>query len=98
MVSARRLHFVLLPLGGILPPAVRRAPRPAASTPGLAGKSFIPYHTDSLPAADAAAVDHRIFVLGDAGRLLHGKSIVPEAIAARLDPAGRNATVVFLGD
>ena len=98
MVSARRLHFVLLLLGGILPAAVRSAPGPAASTPGLAGKSFIPYQTDSLPAADAAAVEHRIFVLGDAGRLLHGKSIVPEAIAARLDPADSNATVVFLGD
>ncbi|HYH56787.1 MAG TPA: metallophosphoesterase, partial [Anseongella sp.] len=54
--------------------------------------------TSSLFAQDSPGIVHRMVIIGDAGRLLNGSSIVPEAAAGLIDPADSNATVIFLGD
>jgi hypothetical protein len=46
----------------------------------------------------AAAITHRFIFIGDAGRLLNGKSIVPNAVADYIDKADSTTTILFLGD
>lgn len=44
------------------------------------------------------AVTHRFVLIGDAGRLLNGKSIVTDAVAAHVDKLDSATTIIFLGD
>ena len=46
----------------------------------------------------APEIVHKVILIGDAGRLLNGKSLVPDAIARHINPADSAVTIVFLGD
>jgi hypothetical protein len=43
-------------------------------------------------------ITHRFVLIGDAGRLLNGRSIVPEAVARHINQTDSTATILFLGD
>lgn len=43
-------------------------------------------------------VRQRIFIIGDAGKLYNGKSIVPDALASMIDRSDLHTTVLFVGD
>ncbi|MGN6647803.1 MAG: BamA/TamA family outer membrane protein [Cytophaga sp.] len=51
----------------------------------------------SQSASDTAVV-HRFILIGDAGRLLNGRSIVPETVANYVSRTDSTATILFLGD
>lgn len=44
------------------------------------------------------AVTHRFVLIGDAGRLLNGKSIVSDAVAKHVNTSDSITTILFLGD
>jgi hypothetical protein len=48
--------------------------------------------------ASDTAVVHSFILIGDAGRLLNGRSIVPETVAGYISKSDSTVTVVFLGD
>ncbi len=49
-------------------------------------------------AQDNAGITRRIIVIGDAGRLLNGKSPVADAVAAHVNKNDDRTTIVFAGD
>jgi hypothetical protein len=59
---------------------------------------FLYFLIPSVIVAQQEEVLHRIILVGDAGKLVEGKSIVSDAIAAHIKPGDKHATIVFLGD
>jgi hypothetical protein len=49
-------------------------------------------------AVPADSVRHRVVLIGDAGRLYHGKNPVVDAVSARYDFNNKRTTLLYLGD
>ncbi|WP_018341541.1 BamA/TamA family outer membrane protein [Cytophaga aurantiaca] len=47
---------------------------------------------------DTSGIVHRFILIGDAGRLLNGKSIVSDAVANHVNRSDSTTTILFLGD
>src|SRR6187397_1020785 len=62
------------------------------------GVSFLPISTHAQIADTTKSITHRFIFIGDAGRLLNGKSIVSDAVAAYVDKGDSATTIMFLGD
>ncbi len=52
----------------------------------------------SAQISNEPVITHRFVLIGDAGRLLNGKSIVPDAVAKHISKTDSMATIIFLGD
>jgi hypothetical protein len=56
------------------------------------------WHVLPVKAQENTAVARRVIVIGDAGRLLNGKSLVADAVAAHVAKNDNRTTIVFAGD
>lgn len=62
------------------------------------GISCLSISTRAQVADTSNAVVHRFIFIGDAGRLVNGKSLVCDAVASYVNKSDTTTTIVFLGD